>query len=266
MDIYECHDECGEEFCGRPSKKRTTGILCTTKQISDVQAANAVSNARRAKGSDRSLDQIAKVKAANIVSHSRRSKGNDRSLNQIAEVKAANIVSHSRRSKGNDRSLDQIAEVKAANTVSNARRAKGSNRSLKQVAAVKKSNKEAPRNRRQLWQRKYWDRIINRQTVLEQRVSEAIEFMKAYDFQRAYVVIESAIKLIPSREKYVRSGMIGYHNAHHLSGACLQELGDLQSAIKSFEEADILANIQHQEIPLFGKPNEVLIPLSKSKV
>jgi tetratricopeptide (TPR) repeat protein len=90
--------------------------------------------------------------------------------------------------------------------------------------------------------------------------------MKAYDYQRAFVVIQSAIKLIPSREKYVRSEMIGYHNAHHLSGACLKELGDLQSAIKSFEEADILANIQHQEIPLFGKPNEVLIPLSKNKV
>ena len=241
MDIDECHDEFGEEFCGRPSKKRTTGILRTTKQISDVQAANAVSNVRRTKGSDRSLDQIAKVKAANIVSHSRRS-------------------------KGNDRSLDQIAEVKAANTVSNARRAKGINRSLKQVAAVKKSNKTASRSRRQIWQRKFWDRIINRQTVLEQRVSEGVELMKAYDYQRALVVIQSAIKLIPSREKYVRSEINGYHDAHYLYGSCLQELGDLQGAIKSFQEAEIVANIQHKEIPLFGKPNEMLIPLSKSKV
>ena len=90
--------------------------------------------------------------------------------------------------------------------------------------------------------------------------------MKVYDFERAYVVIQSAIKLIPSREKYVRSEMIGYFNAHYLLGSCLRELGDLQGAIKSLQEADIFANIQHQEIQLFGKPNEVLIPLSKSKI
>ena len=187
-------------------------------------------------------------------------------MDQIAKVKAANIVSHFRRAKGNDRSLDQIAEVKAASIVSHARRAKGSNRSLKQVAAVKKSNKAASRSRHQIWQRKFWDRIINRQTVLEQRVSESIEFMKAYDYQRAFVVIQSAIKLIPSREKYVRSETIGYFNAHYLFGSCLLELGDLQGAIKSFQDAGIPSKIQHQRITLFGKPNEVLIPFSKSKV
>ena len=90
--------------------------------------------------------------------------------------------------------------------------------------------------------------------------------MKAYDYQRAFVVFQSASKLIPIREKYVRSEIIGFYNAVYMTGWCLRELGDLQGAIKYFQEADILANIQHQEIPLFGKPNEVLIPLSKSKV
>ena len=55
--------------------------------------------------------------------------------------------------------------------------------------------------------------------------------MKLYDFERAYVVIQSEIELIPSREKYVRSEMIGsYFNAHYLLGSCLRELGDLQGA------------------------------------
>jgi tetratricopeptide (TPR) repeat protein len=252
-------DGCEED---RPCKKRATGSERTCEQVSDIEAANFESNARRAKGSDRSSDQIAHVKTAN----SARAKGSDRSMDQIVKIKAANIVSNARRAKGNDRSLDQIAEVKAASIVSNARRTKGSDRSFKQVAAVKKSNKASPRSRRQIQQRKFWDRIINRQTVLEQRVSEGIGFMKVYDYERAYVVIQSAIELIPSREKYVRSEMIGYYNAHYLFGSCLRELGDLQGAIKSLQEADILANIQHQEIPLFGKPNEVLIPLSKSKV
>ena len=54
--------------------------------------------------------------------------------------------------------------------------------------------------------------------------------MKLYDFERAYVVIQSAIELILSREKYIRSEMIGYFNAHYLLGSCLRELGDLQGA------------------------------------
>ena len=171
-------DDCEED---RPCKKRSTGSQRTCEEVSDIKAANFVSNARRAKGSDRSSDQIAHVKTANFA-----------------------------RAKGSDRSMDQIAKIKAANIVSNSRRAKGSDRSFKQVAAVKKSNKSAPRSRRQIQQRKFWDRIINRQTVLEQRVSEGIGFMRVYDFERAHFVIQSAIELIPSRKKYVRSEMIGY--------------------------------------------------------
>ena len=68
-------DDCEED---RPRKKKATGSQRTCEQISDIEAANLVSNARRAKGSDRSLDQIADVKTANA----RRAKGNDRSLDQ----------------------------------------------------------------------------------------------------------------------------------------------------------------------------------------
>ena len=60
----------------RPCKKRATGSQRTCEQVSDIEAANFVSNARRAKGSDRSSDQIAHVKTAN----SARAKGSDRSM------------------------------------------------------------------------------------------------------------------------------------------------------------------------------------------
>ena len=234
-------EDCGEEIRERPRKKRATGSERTPKQISDVKAANAVSNARRALGSDRSLDQVAKVKAANTVSNPGRS-------------------------KGSDRSFDQIAGVKVANTISNAQRPKGSDRSINQVIAVKKSNKVSRKQRKRAKQLKRWARFRDGQTDLEQRTMEGYELFKVGNLQGAYVVLRDAVKLIPGREKYRRRDMFSYFHVLYILGLCLRSLGDLQGAIKSLQEADTIAIIQHQETSLYGKPNEKIIPLSRSKV
>ena len=196
----------------------------------------------------------------------KRATGSERTPKQISDVKAANAVSNARRALGSDRSLDQVAKVKAANTISNAQRPKGSDRSLNQVIAVKKSNKVSRNQRKRAKQFKLWARFRDGQTDLEQRTMEGYELFKVGNLQGAYVVLRDAVKLIPGREKYIRRDMFSYFNVLYILGLCLRSLGDLQGAIKSLQEADTIAIIQHQETSLYGKPNEKIIPLSRSKV
>jgi tetratricopeptide (TPR) repeat protein len=101
--------------------------------------ANSASNARRAKGNDRTSEQIAAKKKAN--SKHIRAKGSDRSSKQIAAAKAANDKRE--RERGSDRSSEQITAAKVAND--KRERERGSDRSSEQITAAKVANDERER-------------------------------------------------------------------------------------------------------------------------
>ena len=205
------------------------------EQIAAKQRANKTSNARRAKGHDRSTEQISAAKAAN----DKRAKGIERSAVQVAAAKEAN----DERAKGIDRSAEQVAAAKAAN--SDRERAQGSDRSSKQVSTVKEANKKyyaARPSKHEVEEREQFERWASykrqSRTRFERLFDDAEETLGKHDYRGALLLFKEARTLIPKPGKYVRLNLVQYYcMVHSYLGSILYELGDMHGAIESLNEA-----------------------------
>ena len=206
--------------------------------------ANSASNARRAKGNDRTSEQIAAKKKAN----SQRAKGSDRSSKQIAAAKVAN--DERERERGSDRSSEQITAAKAANH--DRGRVEGSDRSSKQVAAVKKANEEYYASRPTKYEAKEKERRVrwasykrDSMTRFERLVEDATALWNNSDYQGALPLFQDAKTLIPTPDKYVHLNLVQYVTVHSGLGDTLYELGDPHGAIEAFNEALRFAEVKN---------------------
>jgi hypothetical protein len=212
--------------------RRAKGNDRTSEQIAAKKKANSI----RAKGSDRSSKQIAAAKVANDKRE--RERGSDRSSKQIAAAKLAN--DERERERGSDRSSEQITAAKAANED----RAQGSERSSKQVAAVKKANEEYYASRPTKYEAKEKERRArwasykrDSMTRFERLFEDANALWNNSDYEGALPLFQDAKTLIPTPDKYVFLNLVQYYTVHNRLGDILYELGDLHGAIEALNEA-----------------------------
>ena len=191
---------------------------------------------------EQTAEQAAKTakKQANSASNARRAKGNDRTSEQIAAKKKAN--SKRIRAKGSDRLSEQITAAKAANH--DREREQGSERSSKQVAAVKKANEEYYASRPTKYEAKEKERRArwasykrDSMTRFERLFEDANALWNNSDYEGALPLFQDAKTLIPTPDKYVHLNLVQYVIVHSRLGDIYYELGDLHGAIEAFNEA-----------------------------